>query len=930
MRFLFLLFGWLFGQAVTANSSEGADQALPLGVDCDSSAAPSPLACSDVASAFQLVDPRAVPQPVSSCPVQRAPVDRVQQSSVVMDSTPFMNFVLRKTKSLHATMGINPSVGSSSSNISVTETQVAINQAVEESEATMKFLSDKGKDDKDGPRITVENAKEFLKKNLIKFKRHRAICALPEEVVVRRKLVQEYTSLVLRKPSASLVGTQLKDCADAEERLKVVNHCLGAKATNTLATRAVPARGYCEWADDEMMTKKFDEITDQCDDEDWSRGFWPPTEQQAYNYVQTTKSATAAKRFLETINFLVGMFGFEFGSIQRSTRIYGYAAIKMGTLGFLRKAAIFIDILICKMEIAVGLIHLPVDVRLNCGNNLAMLSTRTRNSDWHFVVWFVKTYNRLTASVARVKTSGVMDREELIISGPLVSATGTRWWDDWDDLRKAEGIRLEDGFPMSPARDSSGRWLKQPASVQEVNRISKLTVSTLMEDPTRITSHSPRRTGATLAARGGLSTDDQGTLLYHRKAGQKATRAYDESLLEGVIPKFEKAMIDIYSKIEFSEVEKKKFIQEVAQVPNHPEMSDAEELEADSSEAEQDQDEDAQEEIMPMLETKPKMKPRPKAFESDHFKEMLTDIGYDDPGAADLPVTGVEILGTLPKSGIWSEGSASSSCPVDSSPGVLQSDTHHSDDGEDVFDAWLDAPLHVVPVVPSVETEAAANRHWLCGHPCPGCDFHPRWKRPCVLDESHPGGYEACMCHRAAMDINCHRKPPKRPRFTHIESGLDDPSQWTFTLSDHAFEESSDTEPEEVVHFKPHQSDQMLDSAEVEELEAEPSTLPLASAEASSSPKGDKPPDDDDDGDDPDDPQAMAAAQGAVIHMRSGRVHLCAAHADGAVRIEKTPCGRTIDDSFEMKIDVNDFDLLCARCFKLPTVALPGRQAVRI
>ena len=35
------------------------------------------------------------------------------------------------------------------------------------------------------------------------------------------------------------------------------------------------------------------------------------------------------------------------------------------------------------------------------------------------------------------------------------------------------------------------------------------------------------------------------------------------------------------------------------------------------------------------------------------FKEMLRDIGYDDLGVADLLVTGVKIVGTLPKIGIW-------------------------------------------------------------------------------------------------------------------------------------------------------------------------------------------------------------------------------------------------------------------------------------
>ena len=46
------------------------------------------------------------------------------------------------------------------------------------------------------------------------------------------------------------------------------------------------------------------------------------------------------------------------------------------------------------------------------------------------------------------------------------------------------------------------------------------------------------------------------------------------------------------------------------------------------------------------------------------FKEMLTDIGYDDPGVADLLVTGVKIVGTLPKIGIWRPEDRQAKIPV--------------------------------------------------------------------------------------------------------------------------------------------------------------------------------------------------------------------------------------------------------------------------
>ena len=83
------------------------------------------------------------------------------------------------------------------------------------------------------------------------------------------------------------------------------------------------------------------------------------------------------------------------------------------------------------------------------------------------------------------------------------------------------------------------------------------------------------------------------------------------------------------------------------------------------------------------------------------------------------------------------------------------------------------------------------------------------------------------------------------------------------------------------------------------------------------------------DDEDPYDPNTLAAQCGALIHMRSGRVHLCSSDAQrDEVSFEKTRCGIQVLDRFEFKIGVNEFDMLCAKCFGFPTVALPGRQAL--
>ena len=48
------------------------------------------------------------------------------------------------------------------------------------------------------------------------------------------------------------------------------------------------------------------------------------------------------------------------------------------------------------------------------------------------------------------------------------------------------------------------------------------------------------------------------------------------------------------------------------------------------------------------------------------FKQMLEDIQYDDPGVADLLVTGIKIIGELPKTGIWRpDPSREQKCPAE-------------------------------------------------------------------------------------------------------------------------------------------------------------------------------------------------------------------------------------------------------------------------
>ena len=54
-------------------------------------------------------------------------------------------------------------------------------------------------------------------------------------------------------------------------------------------------------------------------------------------------------------------------------------------------------------------------------------------------------------------------------------------------------------------------------------------------------------------ARCGLSSDIQSQLLYHKLGKNRATRAYDESHLEGVVPIYDGVLQKVYDGIEWDE-----------------------------------------------------------------------------------------------------------------------------------------------------------------------------------------------------------------------------------------------------------------------------------------------------------------------------------------------------------------------------------------
>lgn len=157
---------------------------------------------------------------------------------------------------------------------------------------------------------------------------------------------------------------------------------------------------------------------------------------------------------------------------------------------------------------------MPVEERISSANSLREVMTRTRNSDWRFKSALTQSRNRILAIEDQVKTSHAQDREELALVGPMVSCTGLEWLAADIEFREQEGIPLET-LPPLPARDANG-WINEEASLVATNQLHKRVMQRIGEDPSRITSHTLKRTAVTIAAREGMTREEQSFLAYHK------------------------------------------------------------------------------------------------------------------------------------------------------------------------------------------------------------------------------------------------------------------------------------------------------------------------------------------------------------------------------------------------------------------------------
>jgi hypothetical protein len=472
-----------------------------------------------------------------------------------MHGNSLMDFLTGKQGTLHPLM----STGAQQS----TPARMSVALAIEESEADLLALdkADKVKQQKPLELIRLGSAASYLKNLGIGkvVKAHRGISATSNEVLVRKRLIAECLALVLRNWSngitgyhQSTAGLHLEESVDEAERLLIIEHCLGQSRNNTVLTRLSPIRGYLKWCDQKFFTIELDEHGDPVreEDADWTLGGWPPSEKQAYEFCKVAESASTAKSFIEALGFMQGKFGFNFGQVFASSRILGLAAIRLGQLPPRRKARVASGHILPKLEVAVCSLDLPVELRVAAGAALVATLTRTRNSDWWHKESVQFTEDRIVALVASTKTSGSSCREEKALVGPILSCTGLRWDKEWLQLRQDEGIPIE-SWPLLPAK-IKGVWKQENASLKDTNELYKSVIERIGEDPTKITSHTWKRTAVTVASLDGIGRDEQAVLAYHKT--HKATSAYDASRLEGFMPRFITAVKNFYTKIGWNQI----------------------------------------------------------------------------------------------------------------------------------------------------------------------------------------------------------------------------------------------------------------------------------------------------------------------------------------------------------------------------------------
>ena len=740
----------------------------------------------------------------------------------------FMNFVLGKQKSPHALMHNQQQAAVMAR---------AMSASIVDSEAGILLIEQEARDARKRPlQLSQAEADSHLKHAGIAKKRQR-LNATPNEEKRRLKLTMEFLSLTLRDPASSLTGRQLEQCVDAEDRLLVVTHCLGMKKTNTMATRMSPIRVYLAWADVEMAEQELDDDGNPVDDE-WQWGGWPPTENQAYKHVKGLKAATAAKMLLESFGFLQGALGFQFRHVFISTRIAGYASIRVGEMGPLRKAAIASDETLARLEILVCMPDISPQRRIVAGAQLIRTVTRTRRSDWFHKYDVNVEKGFLVALVDRVKTSRALDREEKCIIGPIdVSITGLDWFNSIEELRAEQGIPLKT-HPLVPAYGPDG-WGNNDASTADENAIIKEIVQLVGQNPERHTSHTFKRTAITIGSKQGLDKDTLSVLAYH-KVGSKSTNSYDQSRLEAVMGVWRKALVDYFLKINWTQLGSQyadlDIFNNLSLEAGNVAMGQDDFSQADDTSAASSDEGDSQADAGEV-----------QGCEAEVAADENSDDSY-----------GVEVLQKMKKadSELKMSQQSRAASSSDEKKASRQIDPADFESFDELFTA-----IHF-------DTELGGT---------------PSSSSTARIDKFGQTLQDAEFCRMQGLQVA--------------------PSQ------------------KDVVSEEDEQSDQLTQEKRlgIDGVETPLEVGPVAVEHVPKPPESDD--DEVDDSDDGTDSDDEAIRSGLVMHLISGRVHVCGRKQD-----QKTRCGLKTDH-MELKFQLNEYDMKCARCFGIVRTQLPGRQA---
>ena len=432
--------------------------------------------------------------------------------------------------------------------------EVAMNNAVDDAEAAAISIDAADEAVAEDRLLTPSKANQFLSKLKLGSSSKRSIARTQSEDEVRRRLINECVSLVLQVPLASTTGAQLMQLDNEDERFTIVDHCLGDSKNNSVITRLSPVRMYDKWAEKAMKSIEFAEgLPVKLNESEWVWGWWPPSEEQIYRCCKEFKSDSTAKMLLQGLRYLEITFGFDFSSLF-SPRVRGIANIRVGAMPEVKKARAALGHVVPKLEIVIEVEEVHPVYRNQAGANMMHLMTRTRHSNWHWKYKIVITPDEILVLVTRTKTSGKKSREEIALVGPVASCTGRNWLMNFVDFRKAQGIPLED-FPLEPAM-KDGVWLNEHATIGETNKINKELMEMICEDPSRATTHMWKHTAITLCALDGVPKDVRSGLAYH-KVGNKATDAYDQSRLKGLVPRYKVAFDNYFQKLDWTDLQTK-------------------------------------------------------------------------------------------------------------------------------------------------------------------------------------------------------------------------------------------------------------------------------------------------------------------------------------------------------------------------------------